>query len=94
MLDSTCGASFVDRRGLRWSLLRCARTTEVLQLANELLAYRVALDSDALVVALNLSHETQRISSAGATSVLAGQAALDVGANAVTVPPRGWAVLG
>ncbi len=67
---------------------------EVLQLANEVLAYRVALDGDALVVALNLSHETQRISSAGAASVLAGQAALDVGANTVMVPPRGWAVLG
>jgi glycosidase len=69
-------------------------TTEVLQLANEVLAYRAALDGDALVVALNLSHETQRISSAGATSLLAGQAVLDVGANAVMVPPRGWAVLG
>ena len=69
-------------------------TTDVLQLSNEVLAYRIAVDADALVVALNLSHDTQRISAAGATSVVAGQATLDVGANAVLVPPRGWAVLG
>ena len=62
-------------------------TTEVLQLSNEVLAYRTAVDSSALVVALNLSHETQRMSAAGATAV-------DVGADAALVPPRGWAVLG
>lgn len=66
--------------------------TEVLHLSNEVLAYRAAHDSEALVVLLNLSHEEQRIGTAGATSVLAGQAAADDGA--ALVPARGWAVLG
>jgi cyclomaltodextrinase / maltogenic alpha-amylase / neopullulanase len=68
-------------------------TTDVLQLSNEVLSYRIAVDADALVVALNLSHDTQRISAAGATAVVAGQATVDAGADTVLVPPRGWAVL-
>jgi cyclomaltodextrinase / maltogenic alpha-amylase / neopullulanase len=69
-------------------------TTDVLHLSNEVLAYRIAVDADALVVALNLSHDTQRVSAGGATAVVAGQATIDAGGNAVLVPPQGWAVLG
>lgn len=69
-------------------------TTDVLQLTNEVLAYRVAADAGALVVFLNLSHEAHRISAAGATAVVAGHASIDASANAVLLPPRGWAVLG
>ncbi|MHA7240383.1 alpha-amylase family glycosyl hydrolase [Arthrobacter sp. TMS1-12-1] len=79
------------RRRHAW--LHRART-RVLHLSNEVLAYRVADGSDALVVVLNLSPEAQRVGAAGASSVLAGQAALDDGADAALVPPRGWAVLG
>jgi glycosidase len=69
-------------------------TSEALQLSNEVFVYRLAVGADALVVALNLSHDTQRLSAAGATAVVAGAARLDVGTDAVLVPPRGWAVLG
>lgn len=77
------------RRRNAW--LHRART-EVLHLSNEVLAYRSVDESHALVVLLNLSHEDQRLGTAGATSVLAGQAAADDGA--ALVPARGWAVLG
>jgi cyclomaltodextrinase / maltogenic alpha-amylase / neopullulanase len=69
-------------------------TTDVLQLSNEVIAYRVSLGSDALVVALNLSRDTQRLSAAGAAAVVAGQATMDSVENVVLVPPRGWAILG
>ena len=69
-------------------------TTEVLQLSNEVLAYRVASGDGALVVALNLSHEPQHVRASGAGEVLAGEATIDAGADAAEVPPRGWAVLG
>ncbi|PPB48781.1 alpha-amylase [Arthrobacter pityocampae] len=77
------------RRRNAW--LHRART-EVLHLSNEVLAYRSVDESHALVVLLNLSHEDQRLGTAGATSVLAGQAAVDDGS--ALVPARGWAVLG
>ncbi|MHA7279732.1 alpha-amylase family glycosyl hydrolase [Arthrobacter sp. MDT2-2] len=69
--------------------------TEVLQLSNEVLAYRVAAEGpEALVVALNLSHDAQPVPVAGSLSVLAGQAALDAHSGRATLPPRAWAVLG
>lgn len=69
-------------------------TTEILQLTNEVLAYRVASSDDALVVALNLSHEPQQVTASGAGEVLAGEATIDSDADTVDVPPRGWAILG
>ncbi|WP_026552759.1 alpha-amylase family glycosyl hydrolase [Arthrobacter sp. H20] len=69
-------------------------TTDVIQLSNEVLAYRIAVGADALVVALNLSPDAQRMDAAGGSSVLAGEATVDVGADTVLLPPRGWAVLG
>ncbi|WP_043442140.1 alpha-amylase family glycosyl hydrolase [Arthrobacter sp. L77] len=69
-------------------------TTTMLHLSNEVLAYRTALGPDALVVLLNLSHEARRVGIAGASSVLAGQAAVDDGTDSALVPARGWAVLG
>jgi hypothetical protein len=69
-------------------------TTDIVELSNEVLTYRVANDADSLVVALNLSHEARRVSAAGATAVVAGHATVDGAANAAVVPPRGWAVLG
>ncbi|MFW7414437.1 alpha-amylase family glycosyl hydrolase [Demequina sp. SO4-18] len=69
-------------------------TTEVLHLSNEVLAYRVASDDHALVVALNLSHELQQAPVAGGGAVLAGEAAIDPGADTAEVPARGWAVVG
>ncbi|MFN3865367.1 MAG: alpha-amylase family glycosyl hydrolase [Demequina sp.] len=68
-------------------------TTDVLQLSNEVLAYRVAAGNDSLVVALNLTPESQRVSTAGHDSVVAGGATVDGGADAAELPPRGWAVL-
>ncbi|WP_422390763.1 alpha-amylase family glycosyl hydrolase [Arthrobacter sp. N1] len=68
-------------------------TTQVLQLSNEVLAYRVTAEGpEELVVALNLSHGPARVDVGGAAGVLAGEAAVD-GAGAL-VPARGWAVLG
>ncbi|OUM41733.1 alpha-amylase family glycosyl hydrolase [Arthrobacter sedimenti] len=69
--------------------------TEVLQLSNEVLAYRVAAENpEALVVALNLSSDAQPVPATGALSVLAGQATLDARSGTATLPPRAWAVLG
>ncbi|MHA7179297.1 alpha-amylase family glycosyl hydrolase [Arthrobacter sp. MDB2-24] len=69
--------------------------TQILQLSNEVLAYRVAAEGpDALVVALNLSSDAQPVPATGALSVLAGQAALDAPSGRATLPPRAWAVLG
>lgn len=68
-------------------------TTQVLQLSNEVLAYRVTAEGpEELVVALNLSRRPARVDVGGASDVLAGEAAVD-GAGAL-VPARGWAVLG
>jgi cyclomaltodextrinase len=69
--------------------------TEVLQLSNEVLAYRVAAEGpEALVVALNLSSDAQPVPATGPLSVLAGQATLDASSGRATLPPRAWAVLG
>jgi glycosidase len=69
-------------------------TSEVLQLSNEVLVYRVADGDDALVVALNLSRGDRSVHVEGAGSVLAGQGAVDAAARQVRLPARGWAVLG
>ncbi|MEC5198587.1 cyclomaltodextrinase [Arthrobacter sp. PL16] len=68
-------------------------TTQVLDLSNEVFAYRVAADGpDALVVALNLSDGERRVDAGGAATVLAGAATVDGGR--ALVPARGWVVLG
>ncbi|BBE24195.1 alpha-amylase [Arthrobacter sp. MN05-02] len=70
-------------------------TTQVLQLSNELLVYRVEADGEApLVVALNLARDTRSAGTGGAASVLAGQATVDPGTQRIILPPRAWAVLG
>ncbi|WP_235436695.1 alpha-amylase family glycosyl hydrolase [Arthrobacter sp. RIT-PI-e] len=76
------------RRRHAW--LHRART-EVLQLTNEVLVYRVSEGSDHLVVALNLSQDSRGTGQAG--EVLAGQAGAD-GSGQLILPPCGWAVLG
>ena len=77
------------RRRHAW--LHRART-EVLQLTNEVLVYRVSTGADQLVVALNLSHEPQSAGLPG--QVLAGQATADGASDQLVLPPRGWAVMG
>ncbi|WP_104116132.1 alpha-amylase family glycosyl hydrolase [Arthrobacter sp. B1805] len=68
-------------------------TTDIVQLSNEALVYRIAASSsESLVVALNLSHGTLSVDAAGAGSVLAGQAS--VAAGRAVLPGRAWAVLG
>lgn len=68
-------------------------TTEVLQLSNEVLVYRVSDGHQALVVALNLIHDLQRVDAGGTSGVLAGGATIE-GDGRAALPPRGWAVLG
>lgn len=70
-------------------------TTQVLQLSNELLVYRVVADGDApLVVALNLAPDTRSAETGGAVAVLAGRATVESGTQRILLPPRAWAVLG
>ncbi|MFW2513971.1 alpha-amylase family glycosyl hydrolase [Demequina sp. SO4-13] len=69
-------------------------TTEVLELSNEVLSYRVASGDRSLVVALNLSHEPQQVAAAEASVVLAGEATIDAAVDTAEIPSQGWAVLG
>lgn len=66
-------------------------TTDVVAVSNETIVLRTARDADALVTVLNISAEPQRLTGAGATTVVAGAATREGGS--FVVPANGWAVL-
>lgn len=66
--------------------------TDVVTVTNTALVLRTATGDAAIVTALSLADEPVALPAAGATAVLAGSAELEAGQ--LTLPPRGWAVLG
>ncbi|MFD1718633.1 alpha-amylase family glycosyl hydrolase [Georgenia deserti] len=68
--------------------------TDVVDVAHTWLVLRTGTDGAAVVTALNIADDGARLPAADATVLLAGSGELDEHAATVTVPPRGWAVLG
>ncbi|MBG6192028.1 glycosidase [Arthrobacter sp. CAN_A212] len=72
-----------------------ASRTRVHTLSNEELVYEVHDDGHALFVAMNLKDTSVTLEvPAAARDVLAGGGGLDVPGGWLTLPPKGWAILG